>query len=631
MCSSLVAQIDSCGRTLLDTMDSLLDFATLKGQRLRQGAASSSQIGRRLALKERKDSTDDDLANLEASVALDDLTEEAVESTVYSFLCKKGVNYEPRASVILDIDRSKGVKWLCRLATGGWRRICINLITNALKYTPSGYVHVSLKQQPRAGSRRQFDAILTVSDSGKGMSKEFLENHLFRDFTQEDTLSDGIGLGMHMVGRLLHAINGKIEVISHQDGPQAGTAITVSVPLEHSQNLRIASDDVNGGTRKKMRGILSGLTVGIADEWVAALPTNTGEEQLQSAASAKMVTSIRQSCLYLGLELRKDATVNRNFDIFFEAGNEEHHGGLNLKDQTLSSKKPVIVICKSNSAAKTLTVSRDKEMLRTGAVVEYVALPCGIKSLSRVITSVLLRHKELESTKSPDSSQGQSETDLATTIDTQVEDSEVPPAIVPVQTTQSLPIRSADRSAASVGGAPKESLEAEYSTLGRQYAASTTTHQADTSREASLPASIPAISQAQTTPALLLVDDNKVNLQLLTMYAKKRKYPYFEAMDGQIAVDTYQQAHEDFKSGKSAAAISIVLMDINMPVMDGYEATQRIRAYEKKHQLPGAKIIALTALGSEEAHKEAFGSGCDMFLTKPVKLKDLTKIIESGQ
>jgi CheY-like chemotaxis protein len=61
-----------------------------------------------------------------------------------------------------------------------------------------------------------------------------------------------------------------------------------------------------------------------------------------------------------------------------------------------------------------------------------------------------------------------------------------------------------------------------------------------------------------------------------------------------------------------------------------YKATQRIRSYEKKHQIPASKIIALTALGSEAAYKEAFGSGCDMFLTKPVKLKDLTKIIEGG-
>jgi CheY-like chemotaxis protein len=138
-----------------------------------------------------------------------------------------------------------------------------------------------------------------------------------------------------------------------------------------------------------------------------------------------------------------------------------------------------------------------------------------------------------------------------------------------------------------------------------------------------------------TIPMLLLVDDNKVNLQLLTMYAKKQGYPYISATDGQMAVDAYQKAHEGSHPPNNNDAVAhgsripdVILMDINMPVMDGYEATQHIRTYEKKHLLPPATIIALTALGSEAAYQEAFGSGCDMFLTKPVKLKDLTKIIE---
>jgi CheY-like chemotaxis protein len=133
------------------------------------------------------------------------------------------------------------------------------------------------------------------------------------------------------------------------------------------------------------------------------------------------------------------------------------------------------------------------------------------------------------------------------------------------------------------------------------------------------------------SPVLLLVDDNKVNLQLLTMYARKNKYAYLAATDGLMAFNAYQKAHQDSAATPGAPVSTVpgvILMDINMPIMDGYEATQHIRTYEKKHQLPGAKIIALTALGSEAAYQEAFGSGCDMFLTKPVKLKDLTKIIE---
>ena len=214
MASTLAGQIDSCGRTLLDIIDHLLDFATLKGQKIDRGAVSSAKIRRSISVKGSKTSADDDLADVETSVCLDDLTEEAVESTVYSFNCKKGIDYEPRTSVILEIDRSPSNRWDCQLATGGWRRICINLITNALKYTPTGFIRVSLDQKPRPGSKRQFDAIFTVSDSGKGMSKDFLDNHLFRDFSQEDTLADGIGLGMHMVGRIVHAIGAKIDVVT---------------------------------------------------------------------------------------------------------------------------------------------------------------------------------------------------------------------------------------------------------------------------------------------------------------------------------------------------------------------------------------------------------------------------------
>ena len=64
--------------------------------------------------------------------------------------------------------------------------------------------------------------------------------------------------------------------------------------------------------------------------------------------------------------------------------------------------------------------------------------------------------------------------------------------------------------------------------------------------------------------------------------------------------------------------------------MDGYEAVQRIRRYEKKNQMPASKIIAVTALQSEAAHAEAFGSGFDIFLSKPIKLKDLHRLIEDG-
>lgn len=106
----------------------------------------------------------------------------------------------------------------------------MNLVTNAHKYTPVGFVRVSLKQKSRPGPRRRFDAVLSGTDCGIGMSKEFQKNHLFRDFSQGDAQSSGLGIGMHMVARIVSAMGGKIEVTSDQKG--VGTRVTATVPLE---------------------------------------------------------------------------------------------------------------------------------------------------------------------------------------------------------------------------------------------------------------------------------------------------------------------------------------------------------------------------------------------------------------
>ena len=626
MASTLAGQIDSCGRTLLDIIDHLLDFATLKGQKIERGAVSSAKIRRRISLKGSKPSADAELADVETSVSLDDLTEEAVESTVYSFNCKKGAEYEPRTSVILDIDRSPSNQWDCQLATGGWRRICINLITNALKYTPTGYIRVSLAQRPRPGSKRQFDAIFTVTDSGKGMSKDFLDNHLFRDFSQEDTLADGIGLGMHMVGRIVHAIGAKIDVISEQNGPGAGTTVTVTVPLEHGENHRKNSQTAELMERSTQVA-LSGLKARIISNRTTPALEATREEQLVSTASTMAVTSLEKSCGALELRMLERHSVDCDVNFIFETDFEYSvRAQDNDNHQSHLSNKPCIVICNSNPSGKTVKASRDKEVIRMGAAVEYIAMPCGVKTIARAITSALLRQKELDAT--PVRRNGESLMSAIPEVErVDLGDMEVPPSVHPIISPQEVAIRPAIRSSQSF----QESERLRAGSLGKegrdaQASGAKPAKHGPINEQQGNGISILANSPKGAAPTLLLVDDNKVNLQLLTMYAKKRGYPYLSATDGQMAVNAYQQSHEDSQNGDSPA--TVVLMDINMPIMDGYEATQHIRTYEKKHSLAPATIIALTALGSEAAYQEAFGSGCDMFLTKPVKLKDLTKIIE---
>jgi CheY-like chemotaxis protein len=630
MASTLAGQIDSCGRTLLDIIDHLLDFATLKGQRVEKSVASNAKIRRRISLKESKTSVDEDLEDIEASVALDDLTEEAVESTVYSFNCKKGTDYEPRTSVILDIDRSVSNQWYCGIATGGWRRICINLITNALKYTPAGYIRVSLTQKPRPGSKR-FDAVFTVSDSGKGMSKEFLENRLFQDFSQEDTLADGIGLGMHMVGRIVHTIGAKIDVVSEQSGPGAGTSVTVTVPLEHSQNRQNTNDTIES-TEMSVQVIPAGLQVNIIGHHSPPISEETRDSHLMSTAFTLAVASLEKSCDALGFRLHKGDSRDCDINFIFEPEFEYSVRAQDSEDRLRHfSRKPCIVICNSNPSGKTIKASRDKAIIRMGSAVEYIAMPCGIKTIARAITSALTRQKQLDATAPNRSAEDQKPLGKSTGMMKHVnfKESEAPLSVQPE--IPGLVVRSATGSNQTV----EESKRAEAVSSGQK----PNVQQTSTRVPGPSGSNPKATSDEPTTttapkppsPVLLLVDDNKVNLQLLTMYARKNKYAYLAATDGLMAFNTYQKAHEDSATTPGAPGSTVpgvILMDINMPIMDGYEATQHIRTYEKKHQLPGAKIIALTALGSEAAYQEAFGSGCDMFLTKPVKLKDLTKIIE---
>lgn len=634
MATALVEQVDACGRTLLDIIDSLLDFANLKGRRLTQGSVSSGSINRMLASK--RGSMQGDFAGMDSCIALDDLTEEAMESSVFSYFCSKSAEERSRISVVMDIDRSTGIDWSCTLASGGWRRICMNLVNNALKYTDSGYVRISMHQKRR--TRQHFEAILTITDSGKGMSQAFVNEDLFRDFTQEDTNADGVGLGMNVVGQVVNAMGGSIEVTSDQHG--AGTCVVVKVPLERSHNSE-SRDTSEGSAGLHCGHVPEGLDVGIiSNSQEKRLFMTERQEQLEITAGTLAISSIEKTCKHLGLEARTgewaDCTTTKlNFMLEEDFSKQVD---LMQNDYDASSKCvidsiPSVVICKNSPSAQTIKEAWRNHPHHPGIVTEYIASPCGIRTISRAISSALQRHKiyqESEAAQMRDNATKQFAVASTHGVGDRSPSHADSPDAKKASTTQSLatpsPVDSEDH---EIQPCPLPSSEQRLELRASQNQTPSIAKQQET------------LNSAQDTPSngvpvLLLVDDNNINLQLLVTWAKKRKYPYLSAVDGQLALDAYIQAHENSalpttSAEKTLARPSIVLMDINMPIMDGYESTQRIRAYEKKHHLTPSKIVALTALSSEAAHKEAFGSGCDLFLTKPVKFKALTEIIQGGQ
>jgi CheY-like chemotaxis protein len=132
-----------------------------------------------------------------------------------------------------------------------------------------------------------------------------------------------------------------------------------------------------------------------------------------------------------------------------------------------------------------------------------------------------------------------------------------------------------------------------------------------------------------------LTTKQAINLRLLEVFVKKGGHVYRTAQNGQEAVDIYEQAanqeHLIDKDGEAQSKLvikpEVVLMDINMPVMDGFEAARAIRRFERASGSPRAMIVAVTGLGDTSAQEQAFASGMDLFLTKPVKMKEMTAIL----
>lgn len=143
---------------------------------------------------------------------------------------------------------------------------------------------------------------------------------------------------------------------------------------------------------------------------------------------------------------------------------------------------------------------------------------------------------------------------------------------------------------------------------------------------APLPASTPR-------PSVLLVDDNAVNLRLLATFMQKQKRAYTLAENGLEALEAYRAAvprvvAESPAFSKDFPAYEYVLIDIQMPVMDGLEATRHIRVFERELKLKASKIVALTGFATAGVQQESYASGVDIFLTKPVRLKEVMQIME---
>ena len=116
-------------------------------------------------------------------------------------------------------------------------------------------------------------------------------------------------------------------------------------------------------------------------------------------------------------------------------------------------------------------------------------------------------------------------------------------------------------------------------------------------------------------PKILLVEDNEMNRDMLSRRLTRNGFEIAIAVDGQQGVEKAVSERPD-----------IILMDLSLPVMDGWEATRRIKADPATRAIP---VIALTANALVEDREKAMAAGCNDYDTKPVELPRLLGKIDA--
>ncbi|CAI7578556.1 unnamed protein product [Penicillium glandicola] len=605
---SLLETVNSCGRTLLDTMNQVLDFSKV---------VSLERTWR--SMKRKKESPldykgSDKLAHhLDTYVATDVaiLAEEVVEgiclghvygqsSTASADLPvlmphqTKLQNQRSNVEVVIDVPFQD---WVYRTQPGALRRIIMNLFGNAMKYTESGRVTLSLvaSGQSEGLSRRQGleDLVtLTVTDTGKGISEEFLRGKLYTPFAQEDALAVGTGLGLSIVRSLVKALNGNIRIRSR---PGEGTVVQVSLPLERPVGTESPAVEPSGQLIQQRETLTQTLL--LRERYPGRRASIWGVNPADVTSDSNWSEIARY--------------LSDWYDIEIVAWKPEAHIHLVLMDE---NDLPNFRTIAPSATLPALLVLCHKSVDYTGAKSEWLPLassvniirrPCGPHKLARSVMRCLTH--------------GQSR---STTPASALQPLSLPLRTASLPSALSSPLRSSpdDISAPELGCPGIRPM-----TISPLQQPSLITSLPEEIVEAPLPA--PLLEGAirhQRLARVLVVDDNRINLNLMMTFLKKRQLTELDAAEnGKLAVEAVERMQSGY---------DIIFMDMSMPVMNGFEATRAIRSLER--DTDGRKpaiIIALTGLSSSRDEADAMASGVDLFLTKPVSFKEVSRLLQEWE
>ncbi|KAG8525974.1 uncharacterized protein KY384_000736 [Bacidia gigantensis] len=690
--SSLVDTISSCGRTLLDTINHILDYSKINSFE-RTWYRSHKRAKIKGHLKNQRTMADKDapqMLNVYAVVDVASIAEEVVEgvyagqvyqdisstdATSLSHFAKVGAREQGLhvGTESRRICKEKDVEIIFDFQPGNYcfvtqpgalKRVIMNIFGNALKYTQKGSIHVKLSLDDKGqhstdaadGADLSKESILQIQiiDTGKGISRQYLRTSLFKPFCQEDVLASGTGLGLSIVRSIITMLSGTIDV---QSDVGIGTEVDIKIPLSRVPGADTPVATPSSGTASTIDDSISVLERDYQSVRVALF----GFEWHKTGTGPAL-----QACLehWLGLRAKKHEADLKSYDV----------RALITDDQALHSLPPktpvdlpILVLCKSTNRNQVAKVSYGH------SVMEFVSKPCGPRKLAKALRVCLDRsqgyelgfggpttpmpaertsnnhhedlpelnqltlqsnegHDPIEIQTNEEMSASHSRNALMAVDDSVSKSASGDTTAVGADGATQFPFPSQNNGSSSpdVSSNNTSAQNGQFPSAGRS-TLEVAEHQHAQSPLSNAPHGAEKEQPGKRSPRLLLVDDNKINLRLLQASMRKRKYDCIDtADDGLLAVQAAEASEDGY---------DIIFMDISMPIMNGFEATRAIRDIECQRdgksragdERSSAFVIALTGLASGEDQAEAFASGIDLFLTKPVSFKRIAKLLDNWE
>ncbi|KAJ4402066.1 hypothetical protein N0V85_005387, partial [Neurospora sp. IMI 360204] len=452
--AELIHLVEACVRTLLDTVDHLLDHSKInslvENTKLsdgRRGSFHSDDLEhdqdpdfsrppgtsrmRSGSLASKSWPWEQPTLTRFYDVDLDVMLEEVVESLYAGHSFQRWCNQrgadpgDDNVAIHLDIDPT--VNWSYYAQPGALRRIIMNLFGNALKFTRKGFINLTLTAQPiPSESRPSFastdledeaedtgietdskhlnegkrsNVIFTVSDTGKGITPRFLREKAFSPFQKEDSLTPGPGLGLSIVKQIVDALGGRVIVDSR---PGEGTAVRVILPLQHSSpEPRSEGSDI-AEHREALRGLrvcllgFDGLADGEPDDNGWGRPVDAkGREVLRGRIMERMCRD------WLGCRVvtnPAEAQMTICSDRFVlgmctDDGAGDKTGGRRSVSRMLAG--PLVVVCGNEVVAQNLSLARGEAAAGgkgEASVMEFIGQPVGPRKLAKTLRKCLQSH-----------------------------------------------------------------------------------------------------------------------------------------------------------------------------------------------------------------------------------------------